>query len=72
MCLALTACAGRVIPRVQTAHAREFRCDRRYVRVDPLDRGRYRARGCGLEGEWRCADGECVLEDARAYGMGAP
>ncbi|MCB9591767.1 MAG: hypothetical protein H6719_03450 [Sandaracinaceae bacterium] len=70
--LLLAACGGRIVPRVQAAHGHEFRCDGRYVRVERLDRDRYVARGCGFEAEWRCVDGECVVEDSRAWGMGAP
>ncbi|MCA9609972.1 MAG: hypothetical protein KC619_30455 [Myxococcales bacterium] len=74
LALLAVGCGGRAIPLVQAAHAREFRCDRRYVQVDRIgeDRHRFRARGCGFEAEWQCRDGECEVEDACAWGMGAP
>ncbi len=66
------ACGGRAVPLVQAAHGREFGCDRRYVRVERIAPERFRAQGCAFEAEWRCRDGECTVEDSRAYGMGAP
>ena len=72
LALAASACGGRGIAVVQAHHGHEFRCDRRYVRVEREEDDRWISRGCGFEAEWACRDGECTLIDARSHGMGAP
>jgi len=68
------ACGARGISVVQAAHAHEFSCDRRYVRVErvPDVPDRWVSRGCSFEADWTCLDGECELLDARAHAVGAP
>jgi len=70
----LLGCGARGIAIVQTHHGAEFRCDRRYVRVERVEqqRDRWISRGCGFEADWECLSGECRLIDARSYGMSAP
>lgn len=67
-------CAARGIATVQAHHGHEFRCDRRYVRVERVadQRNRWISRGCGFEADWECERGECRLLDARSHGMGGP
>jgi len=69
-----SACGARGISVVQSQHAHEFSCDRRYVRVERVAEvpDRWVSRGCSFEAQWDCRDGECELVDARAHGVGAP
>ncbi len=70
----LAACAGGGISVVQEHHGREFRCDRRYVRVERVRdvEARYVSRGCGFEADWDCVHRQCRLLDSRAHGVDAP
>lgn len=70
--LSLAGCGARNVALVQHHHGREFRCDRRYVRVERVEGERWVSRGCGFEADWTCRDRRCELRDARAHGVGAP
>jgi hypothetical protein len=70
--LLLAGCAGQAIGLVQAHHGREFRCDRRYVRVERVRGDEWISRGCGFEAEWTCRSDGCELRDARAHGMSGP
>jgi hypothetical protein len=70
--LLLATCGSRTIAMVQEHHGREFRCDRRYVRVERGDGERWVSRGCGFEADWDCRDRRCDLRDARAHGVSGP
>lgn len=70
--LALATCGTATRTEVQRSHAREVRCDRRYVHAERLDAERWRSLGCGFAAEWTCREGDCALSDLRAHGTGAP
>jgi hypothetical protein len=67
-------CVPAQAGRVRAEHAREFRCQERWVDVTRQGESpeRWQATGCGFLSEWVCRDRECRMRDHRSYGVDSP